>query len=54
MNAHTDTPIYNQAFDAALSMAVDIDDMEQLTILENMNSDTAIQPAVQASNSVPF
>lgn len=54
MNTHTDTPVYDQAFEAALATAVDIDDMEQLTILENMNSDTAIQPAVQASNSVPF
>lgn len=53
MNAHTDTPIYNQAFDAALSMAVDIDDMEQLTILENMNVDTAIQPSDNNSN-IPF
>lgn len=41
MTTHTDTPIYDQAFDAALSKAVDIDDMEQLTILENMNVETS-------------
>ena len=52
MNEHTDTPIYDQAFDSALSMAVDIDDMEQLTILENMNVETAIQPAIRTD--VPF
>lgn len=44
MNAHTDTPIYDQALNDALNYAVEIDNMDQLTILENMNSDTAIQP----------
>lgn len=44
MNAHTDTPVYDQAFEEALSRAVDIDDMEQLTILENMNHETSILP----------
>ena len=53
MNAHTDTPIYDQAFEAAMSKAVDIDDMEQLTILENMNVETAIQPS-PTNCDIPF
>ena len=53
MNAHTDTPIYDQVFEEALAHAVDIDNMEQLTILENMNSDTAIQPS-HANCNIPF
>ena len=53
MNAHTDTPIYDQAFEGALAHAVDIDDMEQLTILENMNVETAIQPS-PTNCDIPF
>lgn len=53
MNAHTDTPIYDQVFEEALAHAVDIDNMEQLTILENMNSDTAIQPS-HTNRNIPF
>lgn len=53
MNTHTDTPVYDQVFEEALSHAVDIDDMELLTILENMNSDTAIQPSPTNYN-IPF
>ena len=53
MNAHTDTPVYDQVFEEALAQAVDIDNMEQLTILENMNSDTAIQPS-HTDRNIPF
>lgn len=53
MNTHTDTPVYNQTFEEALSYAVDIDDMELLTTLENMNSDTAIQPTNRKTD-IPF
>lgn len=40
MRTYTDTPIYDQAYEAALGMAVDIDDMGQLITLENMNVNT--------------
>ena len=53
MNAHTDTPIYDQALNDALNYAVEIDNMDQLTILENMNSDTAIQPS-HTNCDIPF
>lgn len=41
MNTPTGTPVYNQAFETALDHAVSIDDMDQLTVLEQMNKDTA-------------
>lgn len=41
MTRYTDTPVYDEVFEEALSMAVEIDNMDQLTVLENMNSDTS-------------
>lgn len=53
MNAHTDTPLYYDAFDEAVTVAVNSNDMELLTTLENMNSDTAIQPTNRKTD-IPF
>ena len=53
MNAHNDTPLYYDSFDKAVTEAVNSNDMDQLTILENLNSDTAIQPSNSTTN-IPF